>query len=89
MDRGYNSIIKTNDIKKGQRVEFRDGRTGVMMDNKRGNIRCVRVDGPYPEMGDVYAHDLYKAETPDGWGVVALTKAQTELRIKVANIGGW
>jgi len=79
---------KTNDLKKGARVAFHDGRTGTLMDSKRGNIRCVAVDGPHPEMGDCYMHDLVCANIDGRTVEIELTPAQVKLRDRVANMWG-
>lgn len=84
----FETTISTNDIKRGMRVEFRDGRMGTMMDNKRGNIRCIKVDGPFREMGDCYMYDVWRAELEPGkWGVVCLTKAQLAFKLRVRQAG--
>lgn len=54
-------VIKTNDVKKGAKVIFFNGKEGEVMDNKRGNLRMVKVEvifqpGMY-DIGDDYAHN--------------------------------
>jgi hypothetical protein len=80
--------VKTNDLKKGSRVVFRDGRAGTLMDSKKGNIRCVKVDGPYSEMGDCYMHDLHMAYIDGNHVYIELTPAQVKLQKTVANLWG-
>lgn len=89
MTDSVSKTVKTNDLKRGARVVFRDGRTGTIMDNKRGNIRCVMVEGPFREQGDCYMHDLYMAYVGGERVLVELTPAQVKLSRTVANIGGW
>jgi len=79
--------MKTNDIKKGQRVTLRNGWNGTMMDNRKGNTRLVEVEGVYTEIGSVYAHDIVIAQSADGtYEPVEHTPAQLKLRETVA---GW
>lgn len=52
--------IKSNDVKKGAIVTFEDGRIGEVVDNRRGNLRMVKVEvyfqpGSY-DIGDEYVH---------------------------------
>ena len=50
----------TNDIKKGMAVQMRNGFTGIMMDNMKGNTRMVEITNGFMgrEMGSVYSHDI-------------------------------
>ena len=50
--------MKTNDIKKGMRVQLNNGWYATIQDNMRGNARLALVEGDYTEMGSVYAHDI-------------------------------
>lgn len=82
--------MKTNNIKKGDRVKMRGtGWEGTMMDNKRGNIRDVRVEGTFTEVGSVYSHDIEFVKVDGKWKKVEHTKAQLELKktIEAAGIG--
>lgn len=56
--------MKTNEIKKGMRVQLRNGWYGTMADNMRGNIRMVDVEGIVREIGSVYSHDIMRVLTP-------------------------
>ncbi len=72
----------TNDIKKGTRVELRNGWQATMMDNKKGNVRTAEVEGIYTEIGSVYAHDIVMVQTDseaDTWEIVEHTKAQIKM----------
>lgn len=86
-------MIKTNDIKKGQRVMLRNGWEADMMDNGRGNTRLAMVFGFEREAGSVYAHDIMrvqvKDDSPNGytWQRVEHTVAQIKLRARVAAYG--
>jgi hypothetical protein len=74
--------MKTNDIKKGMRVQLRNGWQGTMKDNAKGNTRMVEVEGFYTEIGSVYSHDITAVQTTQGgeWTEVEHTPAQLKLR---------
>jgi len=55
----------TNDIKKGARLVLKSGWMGTMMDNKKGNIRLVDVEGTCREIGSVYAWDIHCVIEPE------------------------
>ena len=78
--------IKTNDIKKGQRVLLRNSWQGTMADNARGNTRMVEVYGDYTETGSVYSHDIamVRNENTLKWDHVEYTPAQIKLREQVS-----
>lgn len=81
--------MKTNDIKKGMRVQLHNGWYGTMMDNMKGNTRMVEVEGNFTEIGSVYAHDIvYVWPDPDKmpWRV-EYTPAQEKLRERVKSMG--
>jgi hypothetical protein len=69
----------TNQIKKGTRVQMRNGWYGTMADNMRGNTRMVEVEGIYTETGSVYSHDIVQVEVGDAWQQVEHTPAQLKL----------
>lgn len=50
--------MKTNDLKKGDRIQLRNGWYATIADNKKGNIRMADVEGTYREIGSVYSHDI-------------------------------
>ena len=50
--------MKTNQIKKGTRIQLNNGWYGTMMDNARGNRRLVEVEGFATETGSIYAWDI-------------------------------
>ena len=82
--------MKTNELKKGDRVQLRRGWFGTIADNARGNIRMVTVEGDYTETGSVYAHDIVKAQAPGSklFEAVEHTPAQLKLREQVEGIFG-
>jgi len=71
--------MKTNDLKKGDRVQLRNGWFGTVADNARGNIRMVDVEGIYREIGSVYSHDIFRAQYEGVWQEVEHTPAQLKL----------
>lgn len=77
--------VKTNDIKKGQRVLLMNGWQGTMADNARGNTRIVTVEGDYTETGSVYSHDISMVQDLQTleWDIVEHTPAQVKLREQV------
>jgi hypothetical protein len=79
----------TNELKKGARVQLRNGWFGTVADNARGNIRMVDVEGIYREIGSVYSHDIIRAQ-PKGaaWEDVQHTPAQLKLRHTVEALDG-
>ena len=80
--------MKTNDIKKGQRVQLRSGWQGTMDDNRKGDTRRVVVDGDYREIGDVYAHDIVNARNAVGeWELVEHTPEQHRMRQLAVELG--
>lgn len=58
--------MKTNDLKKGDRVRLRNGWFATVEDNRRGVRRMLTVEGFYTEMGDVYSHDIEYYILPEG-----------------------
>jgi len=50
--------MKTNELKKGMRIQLANGWKGTMADNMKGNTRLVEVEGIYTETGSVYSHDI-------------------------------
>jgi hypothetical protein len=81
--------MKTNEIRKGMRVQLRNGWEGTMMDNARGNTRMVEVEGFYTEIGSVYSHDIVRVQVDRGgaWVPVEHTPAQEKLRAQVSRFG--
>ena len=50
--------MKTNELKKGDKVRLRNGWDAEILDNMKGNIRLAKVFGHYTEIGSSYAHDI-------------------------------
>lgn len=73
--------MKTNELRKGDRIQLRNGWFGTIADNARGNIRMATVEGAYTETGSVYSHDILRACPKGGaWELVEHTPAQLKLR---------
>lgn len=50
--------MKTNELKKGDKVVLKNGWIATIEDNKKGDIRLAKVYGDYTELGSVYAWDI-------------------------------
>tara|TARA_Y100000034_G_scaffold10192_1_gene10778 strand:- start:37 stop:303 length:267 start_codon:yes stop_codon:yes gene_type:complete len=79
--------VKTNDIKKGMKiksVQLGDPVTGIMMDNKKGDIRMVDTRGSEvgmcDEMGSIYSYDIVAVEVDGEWVEVEHTEKQLKLK---------
>lgn len=80
--------VKTNDLKKGTRVQLRNGWEAEIYDNKKGDIRMAKVYGDYTEIGSVYSHDIVRAHVEDLWVPVEHTDKQKKLRRTVGGLFG-
>lgn len=80
--------VKTNELKKGTRVQLRNGWEADIADNARGNTRMCTVYGTYTEMGSVYSHDImFYRDALGAWRPVEHTPAQLQLRSKTRTLG--
>lgn len=79
--------IKTNDIKKGTRIQLANGWYATMADNKKGNIRMAEVEGLYTDTGSVYSHDIKRALIDGDWVEVEYTKSQLQCKNQVSIFG--
>jgi len=81
--------VMTNTLKKGTEVLMRNGFSGTIADNLKGNIRTVAVRGSqfglFDELGSVYSHDIISALVDGVWVDIEYTPAQ--LRCKAMNAG--
>lgn len=50
--------MKTNELKKGDKIIQRNGWKATIEDNQRGNIRLATVHGWFTETGSIYSHDI-------------------------------
>ena len=73
--------MRMDDIKKGRRVQLRNGWEGTMVDSRKGDTRRVEVEGDYREIGSVYAHDIACVMDATGdWVLVKHTPEQLRMR---------
>jgi hypothetical protein len=70
--------MKTNDIKKGMRIQLKNGWFGTMMDNRKGNIRYAEIEGFFTEIGSVYSADIARVKVDDEWIEVEHTEKQKQ-----------
>jgi hypothetical protein len=74
------ATVKTNELKKGTRVQLANGWFATIADNMRGNTRMATVEGIYTETGSVYAHDIVKAFVDGVWQDIKHTPAQLKMK---------
>jgi len=80
--------MKTNDLKKGARVQLRNGWYATVADNAKGQTRMCDVEGIVREMGSVYSHDIVRVSTGDGfWIEIEHTPVQLKLKAQVSKMG--
>ena len=80
--------MKTNELKKGDRVRLRNGWEAEIMDNLKGTRRLAKVFGFETEIGSIYAHDIVEVRVVDKetmkwaeiWAPIEHTDAQKKLR---------
>ena len=77
----------TNDLKKGARVQLRNGWYANVMDNAKGNTRMCEVEGMYTEIGSVYSWDIVQVKVDKEWLPVDLTVSQTKAMLRVQSLG--
>ena len=78
-----------SNVKKGARVELRNGFLATVMDNLvNGQTRMCNVEGFVTEMGSVYTSDLLNVLTPTGWSTIQHTPKQLAGR-KAREQMGW
>lgn len=78
----------TNELKKGMTVILSNGWEAVIMDNKKGNIRCAKVFGIYTDIGDIYSHNIVYAVIDDKRIRIEHTPDQIKLK-EMLNDFGW
>jgi len=76
-----------NDVRKGMRVQLRNGWFGTMADNAKGNTRMVDVEGFCREIGSVYTHDIARVRIDSAgievWERVDLSPAQEKKAARI------
>ena len=82
--------MKTNELKKGDKVLLKNGWYADIADNLKGNTRLCKVYGLYTEFGSVYAWDIqYKVEKSDYAEKlipIELTPSQKKAMVAVNNL---
>ena len=78
--------VKSNDIKKGARIQLKNGWYGTIADNARGNTRMAEIEGYYTEIGSIYATDIAKAMVNGVWVSIEYTPAQIKLEKQMSAI---
>lgn len=79
-----------NDIKKGMKIVLNSGFEGEMSDNRKGNIRTVRVLGIMGwEVGSAYIWDIMRVQpvTNGDWERVELSEKQKQSKYMVKAFG--
>ena len=78
-------MMKTNDVKKGCRVQLTNGSYVMMSDNMKGDTRRVTREGNKTDM--VYSHDMVRVEHNNVWVTITHTPKQTSLRALTHTLG--
>ena len=78
-------MMKTNDVKKGCRVQLTNGSYVMMSDNMKGDTRRVTREGNKTDM--VYSHDMVRVECNHVWVTITHTPKQTLLRALTHTLG--
>jgi hypothetical protein len=81
------STVVSNQIKKGTKLRLKNGWNATMMDNRRGSIRTMEVQGLHTEIGDNYVWEIKSAFIDGQWKTVQLTKNQQEQRDRIKGLG--
>jgi len=96
VERFINPTTTTNALKKGVQIQRRDGCMVKMMDNKRGNLRVIKImehpanaNTVVGDMGANYAHDFIKALIENVWHTIVLTAKQQDIRKIVSQALEW
>ena len=83
------NTTKISEVKKGARVELRNGFLATVLDNlTTRQTRLCNVEGFVTEMGSVYSTDMLNVLTASGWTRIQHTEKQLAGRIGRAN-SGW
>lgn len=80
--------VKSNDLKKGTRIQLKNGWYGTIFDNARGNIRMAEIEGNYTEIGSIYVTDIDTALVGAEWFEIEYTPAQLKLKQQMNAVFG-
>ena len=76
--------MKTNELKKGDRVLLDCGWFATIWDNMKGDTRMAEVEGDFTEIGSVYSHDIVSYIDETGTNLaIEHTPNQLKLKAKV------
>lgn len=83
--------MKTNELKRGDRVQLRNGWFATIADNAKGNTRIAKVEGFVTDTGSIYAHNIMRlVRDQPGTSestVIEHTPAQDKLRANIMRMG--
>jgi hypothetical protein len=79
--------MKTNELKKGDKIILRNGWRGIIEDNKKGNTRLATVFGTNIEIGSVYSHNIMFVEKEEEIIEIEHTKQQKNYRERLKRMG--
>jgi hypothetical protein len=79
--------MKTNDLKKGDKVILRNGYNAIIEDSKKGNIRMAKVFGEYTEIGSIYSWDILALVSDSKNIAIELTDAQVKAQKLTSSLG--
>ena len=72
----------TNELKKGEKIQLRNGWNATIEDNLKGNTRLCTVYGFCTEMGSVYSHDIVLFYKYEGNGTILIEHTPAQLKAK-------
>ena len=76
--------MKTNELKKNDKIILKNGWEAIIADNKQGNIRLAKVFGQYTELGSIYSHNINYYVSEEGIQTkIRLTPAQLKFQKKI------
>ena len=79
--------MKTNELKKGDKIRLRNGWYATIADNMKGNTRMAEVNGTYKEIGSIYSHDIVvHFNSKNEMIEIEYTPAQLKLKKMVSSI---
>jgi hypothetical protein len=78
--------MKTNELKKENRIILDDGTYGTVKDNKKGNVRFCEVESLFTELGSIYAHTIAYAVLDGEPIAIEHTPAQLKLKQTLKNL---
>ena len=74
--------MRTNELKKGDRIQLRNGWEATIKDNMKGNTRMCEVEGCVTEIGSVYSHDMLRLIDSTGATLKEIEHTPSQLKLK-------